>query len=310
MTDNNKPVTTFPKGEQPRFVQAVDATFKVTQAEGADKGKYVFVEGEAARYGNWFQVVEFDGYQVMRRNNPGMFGRALAQNPDIVLRVNHQEALARTHAGTLEVWETDQALMFRGKINLQTTTGNDVAQMMSDGLVTQGSVSYMPTQVSEWSETQGGKHTEYQDVKEGKLDKGDVSVVIWGMNPQCSTTLAQMAQMMNPPTEQEAQPEADNPSGSGQEAQPEADGGGTGDGGTATAVAAAEPDPADNDLTQQQTRFRLRMKQKNYGRLVTRLEEDGRTASNPPSKATRANAAFPVSAEDNTASDLKGEDDG
>ena len=39
---------------------------------------------------------------------------------------------------------------------------------------------------------------EYQDVKEAKIDKGDVSIVLYGANPQCSTNLAQMVQMARP----------------------------------------------------------------------------------------------------------------
>ena len=183
----------FQKGEQPRFVQTVDA---MVQALGdPDEQGMVEVEGQAAVYGNWFQIVETDTFSIQRRNNAGMFARALSQNPDIALRVNHETALARTQAGTLKVWETDQALMFRGQVNTNTQAGNDIIQNMKDGLVTQGSVMYWPLDMSQWSENKEGRVIEYQDIKEGKLDKGDVSLVIWGANPQCSTTLAQMIQM-------------------------------------------------------------------------------------------------------------------
>ena len=66
---------------------------------------------------------------------------------------------------------------------------------MRDGLVTQGSVMYWPTDLESWSEEKEGRTIEYQDVRAGKLQNGDVSVVIWGANPQCSTTVAQMVQM-------------------------------------------------------------------------------------------------------------------
>ena len=167
------------------------------QAEDKD-GPYAMVEGQAACYGNWFTVMDTGSYQLQRMNRPGMFARSLAQNPEIVLRVNHQDALARTGAGTLQVWETDQALMFKGRINLQMMVANDVYQAMKDDLLTEGSCQFWPTMVEEWSEEIDGKIVEYQDVKEAKIDKGDVSIVLYGANPQCSTNLAQMVQMARP----------------------------------------------------------------------------------------------------------------
>ena len=186
--------TTFSKGNQPRWTQMAPATFQVEQGEDKD-GPYAMVEGQAAVYGNWFQVYDSGTFQVQRMNRPGMFQRSLAQNPDIAFRINHQDALARTGAGTLQVWETDQALMFKGRLNLQMTTASDVYQAMKDGLIEQGSVQYWPTKVEEWSEQNEDRVIQYEDVKEGKIDHGDVSVVLWGANPQCSTSLAQMALM-------------------------------------------------------------------------------------------------------------------
>ena len=258
---------TWPKGEQDRFVQVIDATF---QAVGdPDEQGMVKVKGEAAVYSNWFTVAEGEHYQVQRRNNPGMFARSLSQNPDIALRVNHETALARTQAGTLKVWETDQALLFEGKVNTKTQAGNDIVQNMRDGLVTQGSVMYWPTTMETWEEISEDKTIVFQDIKEGKIDKGDVSLVVWGANPQCQTTLAQMVQMaQSAPPEPPAEP------------APEPDGGGDKDGGaTKTAVATlpepepvgqvavdavAEPQPVeqdaepDNDLLIQKERAKVR----------------------------------------------------
>ena len=188
----DKKRTTFPKGEQPRFIQAVEA---FVQAADPDKMGMVKVKGQAAAYGNWFTVADMSHFQIQRRNNGGMFRRSLAQNPDIALRINHQDALARTHAGTLIVWEEEGGLFFEGKVNTNTQAGNDIVQNMKDGLVTQGSVMYWPVEMEEWSDTANGITTEFQDVIQGKIDKGDVSLVMWGANPQCQTTIAQMAQM-------------------------------------------------------------------------------------------------------------------
>lgn len=192
----NKQVRTWSKGDQDRFVQVVDAHI---QAMGdPDEQGMVKVRGEAARYGNWFTVAEGEHYEVQRRNNAGMFGRSLGQNPDIALRVNHEQALARTQAGTLRVWETQDGLMFEGEVNTRTQAGNDIVQNMKDGLVTQGSVMYWPVEMETWEDVSEEKTIVYQDIRQGKIDKGDVSLVIWGANPQCQTTLAQMAQMARP----------------------------------------------------------------------------------------------------------------
>ena len=200
-------VRTWPKGEQDRFVQVVDAHI---QAVGdPDEQGMVTVKGEAARYGNWFTVAEGEGYLVKRRNNAGMFGRSLGQNPDIALRVNHETALARTQAGTLKVWETQDGLLFEGRVNTRTQAGNDIVQNMRDGLVTQGSVMYWPVEMETWEEVSEDKTTVFQDIRQGKIDKGDVSLVIWGANPQCQTTLAQMAQMTQPSAPPEPEPPAE-----------------------------------------------------------------------------------------------------
>ena len=60
----------------------------------------------------------------MRRNNPGMFARALGR-PTLMwcCASTTKTALARTHAGTLKVWETaGRALMFRGQESTPKTT--------------------------------------------------------------------------------------------------------------------------------------------------------------------------------------------
>ena len=230
----DKQVRTWPKGEQDRFVQVIDAKF---QAVGdPDAQGMVTVKGEAARYGNWFTVAEGENYQVQRRNNAGMFGRSLGQNPDIALRVNHETALARTQAGTLKVWETQDGLLFEGRVNVRTQAGNDIVQNMRDGLVTQGSVMYWPVEMETWEEVSEDKTTVYQDIRQGKIDKGDVSLVIWGANPQCQTTLAQMVQMA-----QSAPPEPEPPAEPAPVPVPVPDDGGDSGG------AEAEPEPAEQE---------------------------------------------------------------
>ena len=268
-------VRTWPKGDQDRFVQVMDAHI---QAVGdTDEQGMVTVKGEAARYGNWFTVAEGENYQVQRRNNAGMFGRSLGQNPDIALRVNHETALARTQAGTLKVWETQDALLFEGKVNTRTQAGNDIVQNMRDGLVTQGSVMYWPVEMETWEEVSEDKTIVFQDIRQGKIDKGDVSLVIWGANPQCQTTVAQMAQMKQPaPTPAAAVPRVSVNVDVGEQAAPvETPEPPVPVGQVAVAALVAEPEPVaepapDDDLLIQKERAKVRFQYSLSADPVTR----------------------------------------
>ena len=187
----NKVQRTFASGMHPKFTQFVDTEFQVSQIDG--NADVVEVEGYGAIYDNWFVVSQGPGTTVKRRNNRGMFARALAQNPDVVLRLDHEQALARTKAKTLTLTEDDKGLKFRGQINVSMTSGNDVVQGMKSGLYTQGSVQYWPSRMDEWKEREpGGGIVMYQDVHEGLLNRGDVTITTFGANPLAEASIAQM----------------------------------------------------------------------------------------------------------------------
>ena len=187
----NKVTRTFASGMHPKFTQFIDSEFQISEIDG--NVNVVEVEGYGAIYDNWFVVSQSPSITVKRRNNQGMFARALAQNPDVVLRLDHEQALARTKAKTLTLEEDMRGLKFRGQIDTAMTSGNDVVQGMKNGLYTQGSVQYWPARFDEWKEREpGGGIVMYQDVHEGILNRGDVTITTFGANPLAETSLSQM----------------------------------------------------------------------------------------------------------------------
>ena len=170
-----------------QILQAVSAGFRVQ----AEKDGTARVEGYAARYENWFVVADHGAARFERINRRGMFARSLSQNPDVVLRLNHQQALARTGAGSLRLFEDKDGLRFEGELNLEMPSGKEVYEMLRSGLADQASVMYWPTQMEETKKQDGDVTIYREDVTQATIDKGDVSVVIWGANPQCTSNLAQ-----------------------------------------------------------------------------------------------------------------------
>ena len=172
-----------------------DPDFQVSQGEDENS---VVVEGRAARYSNWFQVWGMFGgsTEIWRRNNPGMFARSLAQSPDVIHALNHEQALSRTHAGSLQLWEDEEGLLFRSTLNLDMPSAMECYQGVKSKLYEQASVKYVPSRMEEWSEQKDGKQIYYEDVLEGNLNKGDVTTAVWGANPRTNTNLVQSLEEM------------------------------------------------------------------------------------------------------------------
>ena len=183
------------------IVPLSQATGRLAMGEPDDG--MVTVQGQAAVYDQWFTAADEGRVIVQRRNRAGMFARSLSQNPNVALMIDHEVPVARTGADTLKIWETPTALMFQGRVNTKTSVGNDLVENMRSGLYTQGSVRYWPLKDyprdPEWKD---GKLVQYQDIAEGKLNRGDVTICMEGLNPACSTSLAQAvaaAKTLTPP---------------------------------------------------------------------------------------------------------------
>ena len=127
---------------------------------------------------------------MWRKNEQGMFQRSLTENPNVALRLNHAGAFARTQAGTLRLTEDDKGLRFEADLSKENSQAVDMAVEMARGTLVEASVAYY-VQKDRWemTEDEDGNITETQFTIEGDLNYGDVSVVLYGANPDASAWL-------------------------------------------------------------------------------------------------------------------------
>ena len=152
----------------------------------------VRIEGYAARYDTPFQVFSVPGYRFMRKQEPGSYQRSLSQNPKVMLRLNHEEAFANTRAGTLQLSERDDGLWFEGLVSKKNPQGLAMLVEMNRGTLTESSVAYQVVRaVYEEEELEDGSIVRTQIVQEADINRGDVSVVQFGMNPETTSGIAQ-----------------------------------------------------------------------------------------------------------------------
>ena len=196
---NNNEIATDPKLKQVVYQSHDQADF-VVQGMDDDDAKTATVAGYAAMYDNKFLVYEFDMgggamYRMYRQNMPGMFSRSLSRNPRVVLALNHQNQFAYTISKTLKLSEDKKGLYFEAEVSKENSQANDMLVEMARGTLQEASVMYRiaPGGATMSSETdEQGNVTEVQTVKEGDINHGDVSVVMWGMNPTASSWLQGM----------------------------------------------------------------------------------------------------------------------
>ncbi|MET8908380.1 head maturation protease, ClpP-related [Micromonospora sp. NPDC004551] len=146
------------------------------------------------RDGKTFYVVEGyytvheRGYEMWDENGPyveivstGAGAKTIASQPDVIFLVNHRGlAMARTVAGTLELWSDQVGDGDRAWLNPQRQDVKDLVLGIEDGTITEQSFAFM-IETGHWS----ADYTEYRiDVYD--LDRGDTSAVNYGANPHTS----------------------------------------------------------------------------------------------------------------------------
>lgn len=152
----------------------------------------VTVSGYACKYGEPFEVFSMPGYKFMRLQEAGSFKRSLGQNPKVMLRLNHQAAFASTHAGTLTLEERKDGLYYSGTVSRANPEGQSLIVEMERGTLDESSVAYMiRKQTEEIEELDDGSIVMTQVVKEADINRGDVSVVQFGMNPRTKSWIGQ-----------------------------------------------------------------------------------------------------------------------
>jgi HK97 family phage prohead protease len=116
----------------------------------------------------------------------GAFDVTLAAEPDVAFLLNHRgTTMARTKSGTLTLSVDDHGLRSIALLNPERTDVRDLVHAISDGDIDQMSFAFQITR-GQWSPD----YTEYR-ILEVDLDRGDVSAVNYGANP--NTTISARA---------------------------------------------------------------------------------------------------------------------
>lgn len=147
------------------------------QKKERDGKQFYVVEGYATVYERGYEMWDMFGpyTEVVTQ---GAAEQTLDANPDVVFLVNHRGlAMARTVAGTLELWSDDLGMGDRAWLNPQRQDVRDLVLGIEDGTITEQSFAFQIVS-GRWSPD----YTEYRiDVFD--VDRGDTSAVNYGANP-------------------------------------------------------------------------------------------------------------------------------
>ena len=114
----------------------------------------------------------------------GAFDATLAKSPSVQLLVNHEGLpLAATRNGSLLLSATDRGLEFDATCDPTDPDVARIASKVSSGLMSECSFAFRVV-----NQTWDDDYTQ-RDITEVSLDRGDVSVVNFGANPNTSVTL-------------------------------------------------------------------------------------------------------------------------
>ena len=139
------------------------------------------------RVGGHYTVHE-RGYEMWDENGPyveivaaGAGDKTMAARPDVIFLVNHRGlAMARTAAGTLELWSDRVGDGNTAWLNPQRQDVMDLVHGIEDGTITEQSFAFM-IEAGHWN----ADFTEYR-IDTYDLDRGDTSAVNYGANPHTS----------------------------------------------------------------------------------------------------------------------------
>ena len=155
-----------------------------------DKDNHVVLEGYAATYepydcyggverGGWIEKIDRRAFDV-----------TLAQSPDVQLLLNHEGLpLARTTSRTLQLTSDKRGLKVRAILDASDPDVQRILPKMRRGDLNEMSFAFrVKDQV--WS----NDYTQ-RTITEVSLQRGDVSVVSYGMNPDTKATVEMLARM-------------------------------------------------------------------------------------------------------------------
>jgi len=114
----------------------------------------------------------------------GAFSKTLSESPDVVLLINHEGMpLAATRNGSLRLEQSDAGLEFVATADAADPDAARVAAKVNSGLLNECSFAFRVTR-QEWNEDYSERR-----IQEVSLDRGDVSIVTYGANPNTSVSL-------------------------------------------------------------------------------------------------------------------------
>lgn len=145
-----------------------------------DGKKFFQLEGYASTVNQQYTMYDWFG-PYDEKIDGAAFDKTLAANPDVVFLLNHRgTTMARTKAGTLELGVDDLGLKISALVNAQRQDVSDMVLAIDDGDIDQMSFAFRIIR-GQWSPD----YTEYT-ILEVDLDRGDVSAVNYGANPNTS----------------------------------------------------------------------------------------------------------------------------
>ena len=155
-----------------------------------DRRRLLTFRGVAA----WSTPYEMGYYtETIKR---GAFDKTLASGPDVQLLVNHEGLpIARTTNGSLRLSDVGNGLEFTATASASDPDAAAVATKVKSGLMDQCSFAFRVVQQT-WDED----YTQ-RDITEVSMDRGDVSIVNYGANPNTSAHRTCTPQRTPPPAQ-------------------------------------------------------------------------------------------------------------
>lgn len=169
-----------------REVRAVAASDEPVEVRAADDdaGRRTII-GHAAVFDRMSEELGFPGFSFRERIKRGAFRKALDEDQDVRLLIDHQgTALARTRSGSLELSEDPRGLRVYARVNIRRTDVSDLVVAMEDRDIDQMSFGFTVAE-DEWVERHQDDGTVEVVRTITQIDRlFDVSVVTFPAYPQ------------------------------------------------------------------------------------------------------------------------------
>jgi len=148
-------------------------------------GSKVELQGYASVYEEPYTMYDMFGpYEEVAR--AGMCAKTLSEGPAITYLANHEGlSLAKTTSGNLRVSEDTTGLLTVATVNTARSDARDLVTAIEDGDIDEMSFAFRCIRQS-WS-----PDYDQRDLIEVSLDRGDVSAVNFGANPNTSVGATQ-----------------------------------------------------------------------------------------------------------------------